>query len=136
MVLGVFLVAGSWFPPQNHDTLLDRDTMEAPFRYPVFNGEKIAFVWPDTIEIWNVTFESQIQTMCRNDIVTVALSPNEQKFASGSSTGSIRVWDIPSGMLLERMKVTPVMLYFWNIRPMDRNLHPSSGTGVRYSCGT
>ena len=88
-------------------TLLQRfrsqawDKMAAPFRYPVFNGEKIALVWPDTIEVWNVTFESQIQKMWRNDIVMVTLSPNEQKFASGSSNGSIGVWDIPSGMLLQ-----------------------------------
>ena len=66
-----------------------------------FNGQKIAFVWPNTIEVWDVIFECRIQTIEHNDIVLVALSPTEQKLASGSRSGTVHVWDITSGMLLQ-----------------------------------
>ena len=69
--------------------------------YFLFNGQNIAFVWPNTIEVWDVILKYRIQKMERNDRDLVALSPVEQKLASGSSSGTVRVWDIASGTLLQ-----------------------------------
>ncbi|KAM0802098.1 hypothetical protein BDR22DRAFT_961777 [Usnea florida] len=89
-------------------TLQDRELakhcLEIGLLYSLFNGQNIAFVSRKFIEVWDVIFESWIQTIKRDDIVWVALSPVEQKLASGSSSGTVRVWDITSGMTLQKFE--------------------------------
>ena len=89
-------------------TLQDKDLSQHNFDdkylYFLFNGQKIAFVWPNIIKVWDVIFESWIQKIEGNDIVLVALSPVEQKLASGSSNGAVRVWDVTSGMPLQTFR--------------------------------
>lgn len=80
--------------------------------YFLFNEQNIAFVWPNTIEVWDVIFKSRIQIIERNDRDLIALSPVEQKLASEFNSGTVRVWDITSAMLLQTYEDCPRIILF------------------------
>ena len=66
-----------------------------------FDGQSTAVIESMSIKVWDVMFGSLVRTIDeREEIAVTALSPTETKLASGSTSGTVRVRDTTSGVLV------------------------------------
>ena len=79
-------------------TLQSKDFNLTSVKFLLFDGQEIAAVSSETVEVWDVISGSPLLTIHESDeIVSAALSPTGQRLAFGFRNGSVRVWDINSG---------------------------------------
>ena len=79
-------------------TLQSKDFNLTSVKFLLFDGQEIAAVRSETVEVWDVISGSPLLTIHESDeIVAAALSPTGQRLAFGFRNGSVRVWDINSG---------------------------------------
>jgi WD40 repeat protein len=58
-----------------------------------------------TVEIWDAATAQQVKAIqTQEEVATLVVSPNGQRFASFSRQGVVRIWDVASGLELLKLK--------------------------------
>tara|TARA_R110000868_G_scaffold318028_1_gene578804 strand:- start:17164 stop:19122 length:1959 start_codon:yes stop_codon:yes gene_type:complete len=96
------------------------------------NGDVLVSVSADkTAKIWDVRTQSQRGTDCQHEgeVLSVAIAPDNQYFATGSSTGEAYAWALLTSQLIRRIPGPQCRVLFIGITEDNKAIVKSAGYG-------